>query len=246
MGSIVSSVAGMAGSLLGASAQASAAKKAASASSKGAAQANALLKSMYDTTREDQAPYRQAGYNALAKMQEPGYYDTFEYSDMTADPGYAFRLSEGQQAIDRSAAAKTGLQSGAALKAATTYGQNMASQEYGNAFGRYMQQKTQNFNQLSSLAGLGQSANQSTAAAGSTYAGNAAGNITGNAANQGNAALAQGNAWASAYQGIGNALGGSGLGSFWGGTPAVNYGAESGGLSGLSNYGGNLVAGWGR
>jgi hypothetical protein len=63
---------------------------------------------------------------------------SFNTQQMEADPGYAFRLSEGQAAIDRSAAARGGLQSGAALKAAAEYGQNMGSQEYNNAYNRFM------------------------------------------------------------------------------------------------------------
>ena len=62
-----------------------------------------------------------------------------EFVDTTkqeVDPGYAFRLAEGQKAIERSTAARGGLQSGAALKAAAEYGQAMGSQEYQNAFAR--------------------------------------------------------------------------------------------------------------
>jgi hypothetical protein len=55
---------------------------------------------------------------------------------IAADPGYKFRLEEGQKAIERSTAARGGLQSGAALKAAAEYGQAMGSQEYQNAFNR--------------------------------------------------------------------------------------------------------------
>jgi hypothetical protein len=54
-----------------------------------------------------------------------------------ADPGYAFRLSEGQKALERQSAARGGLMSGSALKAATRFGQEMGSQEFQNAFNRY-------------------------------------------------------------------------------------------------------------
>jgi len=63
-------------------------------------------------------------------------FEQFNAKEMEEDPGYAFRLSEGQKALERSTAASRGLQSGAALKAATRYGQEMGSQEYGNAFAR--------------------------------------------------------------------------------------------------------------
>jgi hypothetical protein len=79
------------------------------------------------------------------------YARDFGMQDFEQDPGYAFRLSEGQKAIERSAAARGGLQSGAALKAAARYGQEMGSQEYQNAFSRY---QTNRSNQLNPLFGL--------------------------------------------------------------------------------------------
>lgn len=53
------------------------------------------------------------------------------------DPGYKFRLEEGQKALDRSAAAKGMLLSGAQIQATNDYNQGMASQEYGNWWNRY-------------------------------------------------------------------------------------------------------------
>lgn len=60
--------------------------------------------------------------------------------DLQADPGYQFRLSEGLKALDRQAAARGGLISGSALKASQRYGQDMASQEYGQAYNRALTQ----------------------------------------------------------------------------------------------------------
>ena len=79
------------------------------------------------------------------------YARDFGMQDFEQDPGYAFRLSEGQKAIERSAAARGGLQSGSALKAAARFGQEMGSQEYQNAFSRYQTNRT---NQLNPLFGL--------------------------------------------------------------------------------------------
>lgn len=79
------------------------------------------------------------------------YARDFGMQDFEQDPGYAFRLAEGQKAIERSAAARGGLQSGAALKAAARFGQEMGSQEYQNAFSRYQTNRT---NQLNPLFGL--------------------------------------------------------------------------------------------
>ncbi len=56
------------------------------------------------------------------------------------DPGYQFRLKSGTEALNRAAAAKGVLRTGGTLKDILSYGQDLGSQEYGNAFDRYMQQ----------------------------------------------------------------------------------------------------------
>lgn len=63
------------------------------------------------------------------------------------DPGYQFRVDEGQRALERSAAARGGLASGKAIKDTIRFGQGMGSQEFGNSFNRLM-----------SVAGMGQTA----------------------------------------------------------------------------------------
>ncbi len=57
-------------------------------------------------------------------------------SSIESDPSYQFRLGQGNQAINRSAAAKGMLGSGNVLAELAKYGQGMASQEYGNQFNR--------------------------------------------------------------------------------------------------------------
>ena len=92
---------------------------------------------------------------------------SFGMDQFEADPGYAFRLSEGMKALERSAAARGGLLSGQTLKGATRYGQDMASQEYMNAFNRYQTERQARLNPLQSLMGAGQTAtNQLAGAAG--------------------------------------------------------------------------------
>ena len=99
-------------------------------------------------------------------------------ADIQTDPGYAFRLSEGQKALDRSAAARGGLISGGALKAATRYGQDMGSQEYQNAYNRYQTNRTNALQPLANLQSVGVNAtNQQTAQAGQ-YGVNAGNAIT--------------------------------------------------------------------
>jgi hypothetical protein len=72
-----------------------------------------------------------AGYDPASAMRN------FGASDFQADPGYAFRLSEGMKALDRTAASRGGLLSGSTLKGAQRFGSDLASQEYGNAYNRF-------------------------------------------------------------------------------------------------------------
>jgi hypothetical protein len=122
---------------------------------------------MFNKQIELQEPFRQAGVGALNKLIPLSDYTKFGMGQFTQDPGYAFRLSEGMKALDRTAAARGGLLSGGTLKAAQRYGQDMASQEYQNAFNRYQTERAAQLNPLQSLAGIGQtSANTLTGVAG--------------------------------------------------------------------------------
>jgi hypothetical protein len=94
----------------------------------------------------------------------------FTLADFTKDPGYEFRLAEGEKGRERAAAARGGLVSGAQLKELDRYDQDYASGEFSNAYNRFNNDRTNRFNRLSSLAGLGTTAtsqlintNQSTA-----------------------------------------------------------------------------------
>ena len=130
----------------------------------------------------------------------------FKMSDYQQDPGYGFRLSEGMKALERSAAARGGLLSGAMLKGISRYGQDYASNEFTNAFNRYMQQRGNQYNQLASMAGIGQTATAQLGAAGQNYANNAGANIMGGAANASNALTSGAAARASGYVGGANAM----------------------------------------
>jgi hypothetical protein len=90
---------------------------------------------MYDQTRQDQAPYREAGYGALAQLQQllglGGDKNAANYGMLTrqftgenlqSDPGYQFGLNQGTTALQHSAAARGGLYSGATMKALERYG----------------------------------------------------------------------------------------------------------------------------
>jgi hypothetical protein len=155
----------------------------------------ALSNEQYQQTRQDQMPFLEAGKTALNKLIPLATnYTPFDYNAMTADPGYAFRLSEGQKALERSAAARGGLISGSALKAATRYGQDMGSQEYTNAFNRYQTERNAQLNPLQSLAGMGQTTMTNLGTMGASNAANVGNLITGGAAANAAGQVGQANA----------------------------------------------------
>ena len=166
--------------LLGASASKSAAKTQAASTDR----ATELQERMFNKQLELQEPFRQAGVNALNKIESGDIMGSM-------DPSYSFRFQEGLKALDRQAASRGGLISGGALRAAQRYGQDVASTEFGNAY-----------NRLASRAGFGQTA--------STNMGGAAGQF---GANAGNLITGAGAARASGYVGGANALT-SGLGQY--------------------------------
>ena len=178
-----------ASSLLGANASQQAAQTQANA----AAQANQLLAQQYQQQRADLAPFTTAGLGAqnqlLTFLGLPGgtqganfgkYSGDFTGADLLAnqDPGYGFRLAEGQKALERSAAARGGLLSGGTGKALTSFGQQMGSQEYQNAYNRYQTNRSNQLAPLFTLTGSGQASAAGQAAAAGNYGAGAAGNLT--------------------------------------------------------------------
>ena len=164
----------------------------------------------YYQNREDMQPWREAGTGALGQMTagtQPGgdFNRDFTLADFTKDPGYDFRQQQGQRGVEASAAARGGILSGAALKGLTRYNQDYASGEYQNAYNRFNNDRTQRFNRLASLAGVGQTATRDVAQQGAQVASNVGNNIMG-----------AGNAQASSYVGQGNAISGAAntLGNF--------------------------------
>lgn len=120
-----------------------------------------------------------AGYGSAAK--------DFSMADFQADPGYAFRQSEGERALQRAASASGLLGSGKYLKDSMKFNQDLASTEYGNAFNRFQTQRASKLNPLQSLMGAGQTA-ANTVGEYRTQAGNA----------QAAGTVGQSNAWTNA------------------------------------------------
>jgi len=144
----------------------------------------------YDQARADNTPFRNTGISALDQVAKLYGLDTTDangnvikgtgkadFSSFSTSPDFQFNLQQGQDAINRSAAARGGLLSGAAVKAGQTYASGLAGNEFNSYVGH-----------LSGLAGVGQAATNATTAAGT------------NMANQNSAAITgAGNARASAY-----------------------------------------------
>lgn len=189
--------------VLGGFMQANAINRASDAQQAAADRAVALQEAMYNQQRADIAPWRTAGEMGLSQYAAgiaPGgeLARPFTMADYQADPGYGFRMSEGMKALDRTAAARGGLLSGATLKGAQRFGQDLASQEYQNAYNRYTQNQQTQRNALANLAGIGQTASGQLQRAGEAYVGPASelqqgiGNVRASGYMQGANALAGG------------------------------------------------------
>lgn len=171
--------------------------KAANAQKQAADASVAEQQRQYDQTRADQAPWRTAGAGALSKLAGLYGVDTGNgaakvpndqlYDEFRATPGYNFQMSEGIKAVDRGAAARGLLGSGAAVKGEERFAGGLADSTYGQYVGA-----------LQSLAGVGQTATQATSQAGQ----NAANNIS-------SAYMAAGQARASSYANTGSAINGT-------------------------------------
>ena len=98
---------------------------------------------------------------------------SFGMDQFQEDPGYQFRLDEGQKAIERSAAARGQYYDPSTVKALNDYNGNQANQTYGDAYNRYNNDQNNVFNRLAAVSGIGQTANASLNQAGQANATNA-------------------------------------------------------------------------
>lgn len=177
----------------------------------------ALQREMFNKNVELQQPAIDAGNTARNRLMQllglssggdanGSLSQNFSMADFQADPGYQFRQDQGQQALERSAAARGGLLSGAAAKDMARFSQGLASQEYQAAYDRFNTNRTNTLNPLLSLAGSAQTAStnlgsaaSNTASTGSSTLGQYGSTVSNNLTNAGNAR-------ASGYVGTANAL----------------------------------------
>ena len=116
---------------------------------------------MYQQGRTDLAPWRETGESALKELWSRMEAGPGEFKE---SPGYQFRVGEGEKAIERSAAARGNVLSGATMKGLTRFGQDYATQDYDNFLRRYYD----TLNPYQNLSNTG----QSSAAQSATQAGN--------------------------------------------------------------------------
>jgi hypothetical protein len=187
---ISAGTAGMIGAnLIGSSMGADAAKSAAGIQAKSAQDATNLQTRIYDESVARSKPFYDTSVQANNKLSGLlGLNGQSPTSVMENDPGYQFRMDQGQKTLDNSAASRGMTLSGAAQKALAKYGQDYASGEYNNVY-----------NRLSSTAGGGQVASNMNNL-GASYGTNVSNNITG--AGNANAAGTVGaaNAWGNGLQ----------------------------------------------
>lgn len=182
----VASGVALAGGIYSADQQANAAENAAEGQQNASNLSLAEMQRQFNLQQNQMQPWMQAGRGALAEQQALmglGGDTQGSLASLMNSPGYQFRLQEGQRGLEGGLAARGGMGSGKAMTAATQYGQNFASNEYGNRL-----------NQLAGLSGTGQSAASNMGNAGMNYAGNVSNVLTGNANAQGAAGMAGANA----------------------------------------------------
>jgi len=207
-------------------AQANAAKYAANLQYSLGQQSLGFQQQEWNTQQQNEQPWLQAGQGAVGQLSQlagPNGLQPWnqQFQAPTAateqnDPGYQFRLQQGNQALQNSAAASGNLLTGGTAKAIQQYGQDYASNEYSNVYNRALGQYQQNynifeqnqanqFNRLASVAGLGQTAAGQLGQQGQAAASNISGTNATIGGQVGQSILNQGAATASGYAGIANA-----------------------------------------
>lgn len=158
----------------------------------------------------------QADLNQAAGSIQSGQLNRGLTGDFTTDPSYQWRLNQGLQKLQASAAARGGLLTGQNAADITNYSQSAASQEYQAAYDRNRATQQDLYNRLAGLAGIGQTATGAIGAAGQNLANNAGSNLmtgasnstgylTSGAAAQAASGIGSANAWSGAInQGLGN------------------------------------------
>jgi hypothetical protein len=190
----------------GANKQSKAATNAAQTQYQATQDASKQQREMFDILNQQQAPYRESGYQALGKINEmlPQFTNQFTSADLikNLDPSYQFMLQQGLGATGQAMNVGGGGSNVdlAKTKFAEEYAKTGAQQAYNN----FTNQQSNIYNRLSNLAGIGQAAQSQSNTLGSNTA-NALSQLgIGGASALGAGQVGAANAMAGAYGNIGN------------------------------------------
>lgn len=230
-GSILSGILGASAADKAAKQQAAAGQQASNLAGAAGSQAQAAQQSQLKSEGANEQPFVGAGQQAvgsLSNLLAPGGQLTQGYGSFNAptgvteqnDPGYQFRLQQGQNALQNSAAARGGLLSTGTAKNLNDYAQNSASAEYGNVYNRALgtYQTNQNnfntnnsnlYNRLAGVSQLGQGAASSLNSVQQSGTNNLTGNLLNTAQIQGNDITGIGNAQSAGTIRQADAIGGA-------------------------------------
>jgi len=191
---------------LGSQNQANAARDAANTQLQGTLEASRQQREMFDILNKQQAPYREAGYGALSKINTmlPQFTKTFTPQDLTANlaPNYEFMKQQGLGATAQGANVSS---PGSNVDLAKTiFAEKFAQGGYQDALTNFRNQQTDIFNRLSGIAGIGQTAQGQSQNLGSATSTNLANLATGGANAIAGGQIGSANAQAAGLQGIGN------------------------------------------
>lgn len=225
---------------VGAGMQASAAKDAARMQVAGGDRALAEQARVYEQGREDARPYRESGQVALQDIErlKPLFTSQFGEEQMRQylDPSMEFRRRLGEQTTARMLNVGGGAIGGNTLRGLEEFGQGLASTEYASAFSRSQTDRTNIYNTLANIAGMGQGAVNTGIQAGTAFGGQQAGIITGQAAAQAAGGVGAANAYSGALGNAGNMMYlNSLLGNRAPGTAVQQVGQPSSGLFPMSS-----------
>jgi hypothetical protein len=176
------------GAAVGGMISANASENAANTEANAARNATGVQLGIYNDEKANAAPWLQSGQAALGTLNAdmPSLTTPFSMQDFQQSPGYQFQLSQGEQAMQRSAAASGILNSVGTEQGLNNYAQGSANTDYQQALQNYMGQNQQTYNMLSGMSGQGLSAASLT----NTAAQNAGNNVSSNIIGAANASAA--------------------------------------------------------
>lgn len=160
--------AGVGGALI----EGSASQNAANTESQAATSANQTQYQEWLQQQQNMAPYLASGTQNLAALNAamPGLTSQFTMQDFQSNPGYQFQLQQGEQGMQRSAAAAGMLNSSGTQQNLNNYAQGMANTDYQQALTNFTNNQQQRYNMMSGMAGMGLNAEGMNNQAGQNFA----------------------------------------------------------------------------